>query len=164
MRNVLISSINTTVFFFRSGPCRQLSGKYAMGECHYSQESLNWNDWRKCLLLLQSKMSRMCWKSLLSVSSIITRCWWPWRLSLWIYGGESKGAPTPNFSCFFIWRCGVNGDEKLNAAAPPRRSTCPLPPVFFFFFPFSNSSYFALCCSTPTEYFSSAVSLFLPLV
>lgn len=62
-----------------------------------------------------------------------SRCWWPWRLSLWIYGGESKGARTPNFSCFFIWRCGVDGDEKLNAAAPPRRSTCPLPPVFFFF-------------------------------
>lgn len=137
MRYVLISSINTTVFFLEAALVVNYTGSMRwVSDITPRNPSIGTTEgnvfyfcnqrWAECV-------EKVCWVSLASWLEA-SRCWWPWRLSLWIYGGESKGARTPNFSCFFIWRCGVDGDEKLNAAAPPRRCTCPLPPVFFPFF------------------------------
>lgn len=71
---------------------------------------------------------------------------------------KTRGAVIPHFTCSFVSHCRGDGDDKFHMAPPPHSRTYPLPPPFFF--SIRNGSYFALCCVTPTEYFSSAVSLF----
>lgn len=80
--------------------------------------------------------------------------------SLRVHAGENQGGGN---STFYRLLClALQGWWWWQISCGPSASHPYLPTASSFFFLLHlNGSYFALCCVTPTEYFSSAVSLFL---